>query len=308
MPPLQQELVRLVRQMQLRGLSTVCLSEANRRVLGRRPAPGSPAATRPCPMPTQEQKQRAIQAFAQAQAARQNRPAPPPAVPPPPQETVPFPAPPDVREATWETLAQCCQSCQCCRLGATRKNLVLEDGHREAPLMFIGEGPGADEDAQGIPFVGRAGQLLTAMIHAMGRDRKSQDPATSVYIANVVKCRPPGNRNPTGEESAACLGYLRRQISLVRPRVIVLLGNVALMALFGRSGIIQARGVWREYQGIPVMPTFHPAFLLRHESCKADFIGLKRQVWQDLQQVMAKLREDTPPPESPVLPPPSSSC
>ncbi len=305
MPLLVQELVRLVRQMQLRGGSTVELSEANLRVLGR-PAPARPGISPPCPMPTQEQKQRAIQAFVQAQAAKASLPSSPPPPKPAPAPAVHFPAPPDVQEATWEELSRCCHACQSCRLGATRQNLVLEDGDRNAPLMFIGEGPGADEDAQGKPFVGRAGQLLTAMIHAMGRDRESRDPATSVYIANVVKCRPPGNRNPQAEESAACLGYLRRQIALVRPRVIVLLGNVALTALFGRGGIIQARGNWRNYLGIPVMPTFHPAFLLRHENYKADFIALKRQVWQDLQKVMAKLREDAPPGETP--PPPSSSC
>lgn len=296
---LQQELIRIIRKMRLRGASAVELSQANRRVLGRRPALQPTPA--PCPMPTEEQKQRAIQAFVQSQ-----RPAPPPppaplplpanpgAPPPRRDSTAGFPPPPDVSQATWEELIRQCQGCHCCRLGATRQTLVLEDGCRQAPLMCIGEGPGAEEDAQGVPFVGRAGQLLTAMLRAMGRDRQSQDPATAVYIANVVKCRPPGNRNPMPDECTPCLGYLQRQIALVQPRVIVLLGNIALTALFGQGGITQARGNWREYQGVPVMPTFHPAFLLRHEKYPRDFIDLKRKVWNDLQLVMAKLKETEP--------------
>ena len=189
---------------------------------------------------------------------------------------------------TWEALKQDCMACHGCALADTRTNVVFGDGAEDAEIMLIGEGPGQHEDEQGIPFVGRAGQLLDDMLEIIGLDR------TKVYIANVVKCRPPGNRNPMPDECTPCLGYLQRQIALVQPRVIVLLGNIALTALFGRGGITQARGNWREYQGVPVMPTFHPAFLLRHEKYPRDFIDLKRKVWNDLQLVMAKLKETEP--------------
>ena len=142
--------------------------------------------------------------------------------------------------------------------------------------MFIGEGPGADEDATGRPFVGAAGQLLDKMIGAMHLARED------VYIANIVKCRPPGNRMPSPEEAAACIGYLKKQIELVQPEVIVLLGGTALSFLLEINGITKYRGRWHNYNNIPVMPTFHPAFLLR----KAE---AKREAWHDLKLVMAKL-------------------
>jgi len=144
--------------------------------------------------------------------------------------------------------------------------------------MFIGEGPGADEDAQGIPFVGAAGQLLTDIIGAMTYKRDE------VYIANIVKCRPPGNRNPEPDEAAACLPFLARQIELVQPKVIVTLGRVPLEQLFPdvRSGITRTRGTWLAYRDIPAMPTFHPAYLLRNPKAKRD-------VWADMQAVMARL-------------------
>ena len=142
--------------------------------------------------------------------------------------------------------------------------------------MFIGEAPGAEEDAQGIPFVGKAGELLTKMIRAMKYDR------SDVYIANIVKCRPPGNRNPLEEEAEVCLPYLKRQIELVSPKAIVLLGAVPLKFMMGLVKISNYRGTWLEYEGIKVMPTYHPAFLLRNPDAKAD-------VWKDLQQVMAYL-------------------
>lgn len=305
-----EELIRIIRLRQQRGQMTAELSDANRQVLGRRPQPRQVAAA-PVAMPTQAERQTAATRFAQATAAAPvaaapARPAQPPAQSPqpaaqqrvvlnrwtsqPPQDG-PFPPAPDMTCASWEQLQECCLHCACCRLASTRTNVVIEDGCRTAPLMFIGEGPGADEDAQGKPFVGRAGQLLTAMIKAMGRDRTSSDPAKAVYIANVVKCRPPRNRNPFPDEQHACVGFLRRQIALVRPKVIVLLGNIALEGLFGKGGITRARGIWRELDGIPVMPTFHPAYLLRFEAFPQDFVAQKRLVWQDLQQVMAKLQE-----------------
>lgn len=176
----------------------------------------------------------------------------------------------------WKELFESAMRCTKCPLCKTRSNVVFGDGNREADLMFIGEGPGADEDAQGIPFVGRAGELLTKMIAAMKFDRK-----TEVYIANIVKCRPPENRNPNDAEAAACLPFLQRQIELVSPKVIVLLGAVPLLYLMGMKGIMRMRGRWLDYGGIKVMPTYHPAFLLRDPS-------RKRETWQDLQMVMAE--------------------
>ena len=180
---------------------------------------------------------------------------------------------PDMPE--WESLRTECASCMNCRLGSTRTNMVFADGNPHAELMFIGEGPGADEDATGVPFVGRAGELLSRMIAAMTFDRK-----TETCIANIVKCRPPGNRNPADDEAAACMPYLKRQIELVNPKVIVLLGAVPLLYLFNLKGIMRLRGRWLDYNGIPVMPTYHPAFLLRNPPAKKD-------AWADLQAVMA---------------------
>ncbi|MBR2962892.1 MAG: uracil-DNA glycosylase [Lentisphaeria bacterium] len=175
----------------------------------------------------------------------------------------------------WESLRTECAACMKCRLGATRTNMVFADGNPHAELMFIGEGPGADEDATGVPFVGRAGELLSRMIAAMTFDRK-----TETCIANIVKCRPPGNRNPADDEAAACMPYLKRQIAMVNPKVIVLLGAVPLLYLFNLKGIMRLRGHWLDYNGIPVMPTYHPAFLLRNPPAKKD-------AWADLQAVMA---------------------
>ncbi len=148
-----------------------------------------------------------------------------------------------------------------------------------ADVMFIGEGPGSHEDRTGRPFVGPAGQLLTRMITAMQLTRDE------VYIANIVKCRPPGNRNPDPEEVDACRPYLERQIELVNPRVIVLLGAVPLSALLGKSGISSLHGQWQQYKDIPVMPTYHPSYLLRSPQ-------RKKEAWEDLQEVMRKLGKD----------------
>jgi DNA polymerase len=156
---------------------------------------------------------------------------------------------------------------------------VFDDGNRNARLMFIGEGPGREEDEQGVPFVGPAGKLLTRMIAAMQFER------SEVYIANIVKCRPPRNRNPEDTEAEACLPYLRRQIALVKPEVIVLLGAVPLRHLLGESGINRLHGRWYEFEGIPVMPTFHPAYLLRVDQ-------RKRDAWEDLKKVMERLGKD----------------
>ena len=165
-------------------------------------------------------------------------------------------------------------NCTRCKLCEGRKQIVFGTGNPKAELLFVGEGPGSDEDAQGIPFVGAAGQLLTKMIEAMGFTRDQ------VYICNVVKCRPPNNRTPEPSEISTCLPFLKAQISSVGPKAIVALGKVAAQTLLKKeTPITQLRGVWCNYEGIPMMPTFHTAYLLRQPA-------EKKKVWSDLQQVM----------------------
>ncbi|MCC6681294.1 MAG: uracil-DNA glycosylase [Phycisphaeraceae bacterium] len=175
-----------------------------------------------------------------------------------------------------------CTRCDLCR---SRTQTVFGEGDPDAALMFIGEGPGQTEDEQGRPFVGRAGELLNKMIVAMGLAREQ------VYIANVVKCRPPDNRTPVPEETAACWDYLRRQIEIIQPRVIVALGApAAKMLLETKVGIMKLRGTWQSFNmvqpPIPVMPTFHPAYLLR-----AYTQDNRAKVWSDLQQVMEMMKK-----------------
>jgi len=174
-------------------------------------------------------------------------------------------------------------SCTRCALAATRTQTVFARGSVDAKLCFVGEAPGADEDAQGLPFVGRAGQLLDRMVGAMGLS-----PERDVYVCNIVKCRPPGNRRPEPEEMATCIPYLHEQLALVQPRVIVALGNTAVAALLDtKVGITKLRGQWKLYGGkILVMPTYHPSYLLRPSPQQAD---AKRQAWEDLQLVMKEL-------------------
>jgi uracil-DNA glycosylase len=174
---------------------------------------------------------------------------------------------------------------KCPHLAASRKNVVFGVGNIDAQLMFIGEAPGADEDEQGEPFVGRAGQLLTKIIQATGLSR------ADVYIANILKCRPDtpgqaaGNRPPTPEERAACIPYLQEQIDLIQPRAIVALGATAVDGLLGKTiGITKLRGNWQTYRGTPLMPTFHPSYLLRNQA-----MSEKRKVWEDILKVMEKL-------------------
>ena len=164
-----------------------------------------------------------------------------------------------------------------------RKELVQQVIDAQPDILFIGEAPGADEDRQGIPFIGRAGQLLTKMIEAMGYTRDE------VFIANIIKCRPPANRTPTPDEMRLCMPYLRRQIELIRPKVIVALGSTACKGLCEQQGTFSTvRGIWQTFGKIPVMPTFHPAYVLRVPS-------VKRTVWQDLQAVLARLGRPVPP-------------
>ena len=178
-----------------------------------------------------------------------------------------------------EGLASSLRNCARCRLSEKRTTVVFGEGAPDARIMFIGEGPGAEEDRTGRPFVGQAGQLLDRMVVAMGFQR------AQTYIANVVKCRPPGNRDPKDDEIAACSGFLDRQIELIRPDVIVALGRSAANRLTGTDKPLGAlRGRWSHYKGVPLLATYHPAYLLR---TPAD----KRKVWQDLKLVMAKLGE-----------------
>ena len=175
--------------------------------------------------------------------------------------------------------------CQACALAPTRKHTVPGQGATQPDIMFVGEGPGADEDEQGLAFVGRAGQLLTKMIEAMGYTREQ------VFIGNIVKCRPPGNRVPTPEEMEVCIPYLKRQIAVIQPKLIVCLGATAARGLVQETlPIGKARGNWRLFEGIPVMLTFHPAYLLRDPRQKAP-------CWADLKAVLARLGK-TPPPAS----------
>ncbi|HYG65782.1 MAG TPA: uracil-DNA glycosylase [Thermoanaerobaculia bacterium] len=233
-------------------------------------APRAPVATVVAPEPAAIPQEAAIQEMASPEVA-----SPEPAAPALPVAADDAPE----RAAALAALGASTEGCTRCRLAEGRHKVVFGSGNPNADLMFIGEGPGAEEDRQGLPFVGAAGELLTRIIQAMEMTRDE------VYIANVVKCRPPGNRDPQPDEVAACRGYLERQIALVRPRVVVALGRIAAQALLGTdSPIGQMRGRWYTIQGVPAMVTYHPAALLRNPA-------LKRPTWEDLQQVRDHLRE-----------------
>ena len=170
------------------------------------------------------------------------------------------------------------ERCTACRLAAKRTNMVFGEGNENADIMFIGEGPGEDEDLSGRPFVGRAGQLLTRII-----ENGMKIPRSQVYIANIVKCRPPANRDPMPDEAQCCIGFLKEQIKIVNPKVLILLGKVALKNLLGvESSISKARESTYEYEGIKVFVTYHPSALLRNEA-------YKRPVWEDIKKVMKYL-------------------
>jgi DNA polymerase len=206
-----------------------------------------------------------------------------------PGETVPSqgtPLDPQAKAAAFAALRERALACvKCEHLASSRKNVAFGVGSIDAQLMFIGEAPGADEDEQGEPFVGKAGQLLTKIIQATGLQR------ADVYIGNILKCRPDtpgqsaGNRKPTSDEMATCIPYLHEQIDLIRPKVIVALGATAVEGLLGKTiGITKLRGTWKTYRGIPLMPTYHPAYLLRNQATSE-----KRKVWEDMLTVMEKL-------------------
>lgn len=196
------------------------------------------------------------------------------------------PLSPEAKAAAFAELRERALVCvKCPHLAAARKHVVFGVGNINAELMFVGEAPGADEDEQGEPFVGKAGQLLTKIIQTMGLSRDS------VYIANILKCRPDtpgqsaGNRKPTAEEMQTCIPYLQEQIDLIRPKLLVALGATAVEGLLGKTvGITKLRGNWQTYRGIPLMPTYHPAYLLRNQA-----LSEKRRVWEDMLQVMEKL-------------------
>jgi uracil-DNA glycosylase family 4 len=179
---------------------------------------------------------------------------------------------------SWADMATMVSQCQRCRLAPTRTRTVFGSGSTNPLIAFVGEGPGAEEDRQGEPFVGAAGHLLTRMLFALGLSRED------VYIVNVVKCRPPGNRNPLPDEIAACEGYLFQQLTLLEPRIIVALGRFAILSLLGETGSVAAMRNRKDYtwRNIPVLPTYHPAFYLRQPS-------RKRDAWEDLLRLQAQL-------------------
>jgi DNA polymerase len=263
------------------------------------PAPAEPIRSEGPPAPPPEPARSVVPAFAANFAAPEppraasappvapSRPAPQPAprsAPPvaptlrPASSSTAPPVSADERRTRLALIAEQVRSCTRCALHAQRTHAAFSRGDPFAELCFIGEGPGAEEDARGEPFVGPAGLLLDKMITAMGYRRDE------VYICNIVKCRPPNNRKPEPAEMATCMPYLVEQLGLVRPKVIVALGATAVQGLVGTSeGITRLRGKWKLYKGaIPIMPTFHPAYLLRTPAAK-------REVWSDLQEVMKHL-------------------
>ena len=180
----------------------------------------------------------------------------------------------------WEALERACMACQRCALADTRHNVVFGVGPRDAEVMCIGEGPGENEDLQGEPFVGRAGKLLDDMLELIDLDRKA-----NVYIANIVKCRPPQNRDPLNTEQDACIGYLRNQVALIRPKIIVCLGRVAAIRLIREDfKISREHGQWFEKAGVQMTALYHPAAILRDPSKRPD-------TFQDLKSLQAKIRE-----------------
>ena len=250
--PLRDQAVEYLLYLKEQGVTHVPSS-------GRKPS--KPAAPAPAPLPPKAEPAKA-----------------PPAAPARPAVAKATPGGKDTLASITAEIA----ACQACALAPTRKNTVPGQGALRPDIMFIGEGPGADEDEQGLAFVGRAGQLLTKMIEAMGYTREQ------VFIGNIVKCRPPGNRVPTPEEMEGCIPYLKRQIAVIQPKLIVCLGATAARGLVQETlPIGKARGQWRQFEGIPVMLTFHPAYLLRDPRQKVP-------CWADLKAVLARLGK-TPP-------------
>jgi uracil-DNA glycosylase family 4 len=236
-------------------------------------ASASAQARAPSPSPAAPATARPPRATLPPQPAPISPPAPLPIV----KGASLFEAMDRVEGDTLEHIREDIGDCQRCKLCQKRTNIVFGAGNSKADLVFVGEGPGHDEDIQGLPFVGRAGKLLTQMIEAMGLRRDD------VYICNVVKCRPPENRTPEPDEIATCSPFLFRQLAVIQPKAIVCLGAVAFQSLLGaKQSISRLRGQWLEFRGIPLLATYHPAYLLRNPNAKSD-------VWDDLKKVMAHL-------------------
>ena len=230
-------------------------------------ARSGPAAV-PAPASDPPAPGKAVLAEAPASAALRKAPEVPPA-----------PAIEGIERMDWDALRNAARECRRCGLCEQRKQAVFGVGNESAPWLFVGEGPGADEDEQGEPFVGRAGQLLTKIIESIGLAREQ------VYIANVIKCRPPGNRNPEPDEVAACEPFLFRQVDVIKPMVIVPLGKFAAQCLLKTTEpITRLRGRTFDYRGTTLIPTFHPAYLLRNPSAK-------REVWEDMKKVRSILQD-----------------
>lgn len=186
------------------------------------------------------------------------------------------------RANTLEDLREALAAFEHCELKRGARNLVFADGQPGARVMILGEAPGRDEDQRGLPFVGRAGQLLDRMVGAIGLTRSAPDPDRAVYITNVLPWRPPQNRDPRPDEMAMMLPFVEKHIALAAPDVLVLMGNIACQAMLGRKGITRLRGTWTEVGGLPALPMFHPAYLLRNPE-------MKRAAWEDLLSLQARL-------------------
>jgi uracil-DNA glycosylase len=260
-----------------RGVRFVSVSPENLAALGQ---PSRPLAVGSAPTVAKP-----ADAAPVVRAPEPARPAPVPTPPPAPVFATPALGPEAKAAAFADLRARTIVCVKCPHLASSRKNVVFGVGNIDSPLMFVGEAPGADEDEQGEPFVGKAGQLLTKIIQTMGLNRGS------VYIANILKCRPDtpgqsaGNRKPTSDEMQTCIPWLHEQIDLIRPRVLVALGATAVEGLLGKTaGITRLRGNWQTYRNIPLMPTFHPAYLLRNQA-----LSEKRKIWEDMLAVMQAL-------------------
>jgi DNA polymerase len=282
--------LRHLEDLKARGVRYVNIQPATLSALARsapprpaqRPAAAPKPASKPAPQAASPVSAGSVVPAGMPAGAAEPAPLPPARGESPPPAGL---TPADKSQAMEELRRRALACVRCPHLAAARRNVVFGVGDINAALMFVGEAPGADEDAQGEPFVGAAGQLLTRIIQTMGLSRQT------VYIANILKCRPDtprpgsGNRPPTEEEMETCIPYLLEQIDLIGPKVIVALGATAVKGLLHhKTGITRLRGQWQVFRGIPTMPTYHPAYLLRNQA-----LAEKRKVWEDMLQVMARL-------------------
>lgn len=281
--------IRDLEDQKARGVKHVKVSGDVLTALARPVSAPTPAARTPVPAPAAAPKAAPAAPLRKPVFKRPIAANPPVmAIADPAPSAAPPPAlDPAAKAAAFAGLREKVLACvKCPHLAASRKAVVFGVGNMDADLMFVGEAPGAEEDEQGEPFVGKAGQLLTKIIETMGLSRQH------VYIGNILKCRPDtpgqpaGNRKPTPEEMQTCIPWLHQQIDLIRPKVLVALGATAVEGLLGKTtGITKLRGNWQTYRGIPLMPTYHPAYLLRNQA-----MSEKRKVWEDMLAVMEKLQ------------------